>query len=218
MKMCFRWISLLTMIVFLTACHTVPKNNSGTQGEPWLTSPKAFTQAYQSHAQKTKWRYSSKVGVVTPQESNQANMVWVFDNDVVGVKNNVRLFGPLGIGAIKIEFDEQSVQLSDKNGVVHQGNSAEELLLRIVGWPIPVDALRYWIFSLPQPDQKYVYQLDEQQQLVALKQFGWEINYSGYRQYNKGESPLARKMVARKQFSPGQDVKVTLITKSWKNN
>jgi len=204
------------MTIFLAACGSVPKNSEGTQSERWLTNPEFFNQAYQRHSQRSQWRYSSKVGVVTPDESNQANMVWLFDDNVTGAKNNVRLFGPLGIGAIRIEFDERRVQLSDKNGVLHQGNSAEELLGRIVGWPIPVDALEYWLFSLPQPSEKYTYQLNEQQQLIALRQFGWEINYSGYREYYKGETPLARKVVAKKQVSADQDVKVTLITKSWK--
>jgi len=207
--------SLLLMVVLLTACESVPKGKQSTQIESWLTNADFFNQAYQAHSQRTQWRYSSKVGVVTPQESNQANMVWLFDSDAVSA-NNVRLFGPLGIGAIRIEFDEQRVQLSDKNGVLHQGRSAEELLRRIVGWSIPVEALEYWLFSLPQPNQKYVYQLDDQQQLAVLKQFGWEVYYSGYREYYKGEGLLARKIVAKKQVTPEQDVKVTLITKSWK--
>jgi len=204
------------MVFFLTACGLIPKKNTGTQSEKWLTNPQVFKQAYQNHSLKHQWRYSAKVGVVTPNESNQANMVWLFDDNVHSVNNTVRLFGPLGIGSIKIEFDDRSVQLSDKNGVLHQGNSAEELLRRIVGWPIPVDALQYWLFSLPQPKQRYAYKLNDEGQLSALQQYGWEINYSGYREYYKGEAPMARKIVATKQVSQDQNVKVTLITKSWK--
>ena len=215
MKSILHWASLLLMIVLLTACESIPKNKGQAETDVWLTNPEVFNQAYQNHSKRSQWRYSSKVGVVTPQESNQANMVWLFDNNVVST-NNVRLFGPLGIGAIRIEFDDQRVQLSDKNGVLHQGNSAQELLHRIVGWPIPVDALQYWLFSLPQPNQEYRYQLNEDQQLAVLKQFGWEVYYSGYREYYKGEGVLARKIVAKKQVTPEQDVKVTLITKTWK--
>ena len=143
-------------------------------------------------------------------------MVWLYDESDFDSKNNIRLYGPLGIGAIRIEFDERGVQLSDKKGVIHQGSNAEQLLRQIVGWSIPVDALQFWLLSLPQPEQTFKYQLDEQKQLKVLSQFGWRIEYSSYRDYIPGHGQLARKVVATKQVTPQQIVKVTLIAKSWK--
>ncbi len=209
-----RWFGLLMLAVFLSACQT-PKKLVGVGAERWLSNPAVFKDGYQMHSQLSNWRYSAKIGVVTPEESSQANMVWQFD-DSAETNNVVRLFGPLGVGAIKIEFDERGVQLSDKKGILHQGDSAEALLHRIVGWPIPVDALQYWLFSLPQPDQAFEYRLNEQEQLKVLRQFGWVINYSTYRDYHKKGQLLARKIVAKKQVSSEQEVSVTLVTKTWK--
>ena len=216
-KSVFQWACLLLLALFLAACQTPSKVvESGATGK-WLSDAKVFRQGYKEYSSLSQWRYSAKVGVVTPQESNQANMIWQFDNaDSQHANNVVRLFGPLGIGAIKIEFDDKSVQLSDRTGILHKGNSAENLLHRIVGWPIPVDALQYWLFSLPQPEKQFEYQLDEQGQLQVLRQFGWEINYSDYRDYRNNGQLLARKVVAKKQASLDQEVSVTLVTKTWK--
>jgi len=216
MRMFFQWASLSLMVLFLVACQTPSKTIQTEDGETWLTNPSVFAQATLKHAQLTQWRYSAKVGVVTPDSSDQANMVWLYDESDVDSKNNIRLYGPLGIGAIRIEFDERGVQLSDKKGVIHQGSNAEQLLRQIVGWSIPVDALQFWLFSLPQPEQTFKYQLDEQKQLKVLSQFGWRIEYSSYRDYIPGHGQLARKVVATKQVTPQQSVKVTLIAKSWK--
>ena len=214
-KNIFRYF-VLSALFFLVACQT-PKNLNNETAEKWLSNPKIFKQGYQRHSELSQWRYSAKVGVITPNESNQANMIWQFDNsDAVSANHMIRLFGPLGIGAVKIEIGQNSVQLSDRTGVLHQGDSAQELLRRIVGWPIPVDALKYWLFSLPQPGHQYKYKLDEQKQLQALNQFGWNISYSGYRDYLNNDQLLSRKIVAKKQVSPEQAITVTLVTKSWR--
>ena len=226
-KSVFQWACLLSLALFLVACQTPSKViDRGSTGK-WLSDPKVFKSGYKEHSSLSQWRYSAKVGVVTPEESNQANMIWQFESAASQQKNGqqanteqatnvVRLFGPLGIGAIKIEFDDQSVQLSDRTGILHKGNSAENLLHRIVGWPIPVEALQYWLFSLPQPEKQFEYQLDEQGQLQVLRQFGWEIEYSDYRDYRNNAQLLARKIIAKKQSSPDQEVTVTLVTKTWK--
>ena len=221
-KSVFQWACLLSTALLLVACQTPSKVvDSGATGK-WSSDAKVFRQGYKEYSSLSQWRYSAKVGVVTPEESNQANMIWQFDSAASQQENSqqasnvVRLFGPLGIGAIKIEFDDQSVQLSDRTGILHKGSSAENLLHRIVGWPIPVEALQYWLFSLPQPEKQFEYQLDEQGQLQVLRQFGWEIEYSDYRDYRNNAQLLARKIIAKKQASPDQEVTVTLVTKTWK--
>ena len=210
--MTFKWCVALWVVVALSACQTTPKR----QVEPdavWQTQASIFKQRYQNHSDLAQWRYSAKVGVVTSDGAEQANMIWVFDNQR---RNTVRLFGPFGLGAIKIEFNENSVVLSDRKGVLHQGHSAQELLKEIAGLSIPVDALHYWLFSLPLPQKEYDYQLNEEQQLTVLRQLGWVINYSNYRDYFQGDMHLARKIVAKKHMKSGQEVSVTLVAKTWK--
>jgi len=208
-----KWCLVIWLIAMLSACQTPPKQKAPESGQAWQTKSSVFKQAYQDHVNLTQWRYSAKVGVVTNEGAEQANMIWSFDDQG---NNVVRLFGPLGLGAVRIEFNDQTVVLSDRKGVLHQGDNAQQLLEEIVGLSIPIDALHYWLFSLPLPQEKYDYLLDEQQQLGVLRQLGWVIKYSSYRDYPQVNKYLARKIVATKQVTPDQTVSVTLIAKTWK--
>lgn len=209
----FKRFGLFALLLLLSACQTPTKVVGDQARDRWLSNAAPFKLAYKKHQSLAQWQYSAKVGIVTPAESQQANMVWAYTNDG---SNIVRLFGPLGLGAIKIEFDEQGVVLSDRKGELHRGDNAQHLLESIVGWSIPIDALQYWLFSLPLPNQPYQYRVNENRQVSALKQLGWTINYSGYRNYFNEGPFLARKVVAIKQVTPEQMVTVTLITKNWK--
>jgi len=155
------------------------------------------------------WRYAAKVGVTTPALRQVANIVWDYSDQ----SNNIRLFGPLGVGLVKMQFDQYGVQLTDNRGRVHTGVSAEKLISDIAGWPIPIDALSQWLFVLPLDGAGYRYQLDGDGNVALLEQLGWRIEYSDYQSY--GEKFLPRKIVANKPLNENGPVVVKLITKNW---
>jgi len=208
----FKKAWLLIALLSVVGCQSIPSSGDGSIDEGWKSDRAFFNDAYQDHAALSHWRYSAKVGVSTPESKEYANMIWTFDPEQ---NNTVRLYGPLGIGAIKIEYNDQRVTLSDRKGVLHEGYSAERLLEQIVGWTIPVEALHYWVFSLPMPNREYQYQLNDEGQLSTLRQFGWDIDYSNYRDYKDGFAPFSRKVVAKKQVTDEQAVVVTLVTRGW---
>ena len=151
--------------------------------------------------------------MVTKQIQEQANVVW----DYADQTNSVRLFGPLGAGQVKLEFDQYGVQLSDNKGLLHrglaaEGVTAEKLLTDITNLPIPVDALVYWLFVLPAPEFAFTYQLDSQGNVASLQQLGWQISFSDYRDY--AGNLLPRRLTAIRD-DVEQAVTVKLITKNW---
>lgn len=219
---------MVSAVFILSACQSVPlepfvKDDSGAT---WLDDPAYFASRDNEIQQQPSWRYSAKVGLTAPQLKEQANLLWEFADQT----NNIRLFGPLGVGAIKLQFDDHGVVLSDNKGRSYQGGNAEELLTRIAGWPIPIDALSSWIFVSPQKGSVFRYVLDENQRVKLLEQLGWRIEYSDYREY--AGSFMPRKVVATKRLpvkrnalskranTPGDGVSnkiiVKLITKGWK--
>ncbi len=219
MNVFFRLFLVAVVMLFVTGCQTLPQAPASDGGPVWLDKPNFFAERSLQVERRTSWRYSAKVGVNTPQVKEQANLVWEFRDQ----SNSIRLFGPLGIGAVKLEFDDYGVVLSDNKGLLHRGDSAEELLTRIVGWPIPVDALRSWVFVLPAKEAAFRYSLDDDQRVQFIEQLGWLIEYSAYKDYGGGFMP--RKIVATKQLSNGasrdaqstttNQLVVKLVTKSW---
>jgi len=206
---------LLVLLFFISACEHSGSRRA-EQSSDWLSDAHYFEHRQSAYNSLVKWQYSAKVGVKGKDINQQVNLVWSYSDRV----NNVRLYGPLGIGQIKIEFDEHSVQLSDSKGVLHQGLSsegqnAEQLLTQITNLPIPIDALSYWLFALPTPEHAFRYQLNEQGDVSVIDQLGWQIDYSGYRDYNGRLLP--RKLTAKRERDNfRQDtITVKLITKAW---
>lgn len=196
----------------LSACqHSAVLKPSVVDDAQWKDDPSVFMQRQTMLSELNSWKYSAKVGITRQKVREQANLAWRFNDQT----NHVRLFGPFGAGQVKIDFDQYGVQLSDNRGVLHRGNSAEELLSRIVGWPIPVNALAHWLFVVPAPDGLFQYTLNESGQISALRQHGWEIQFEDYRDY--AGTTLPRKLIATKQNGVNEqdDVVVKLISKAW---
>jgi outer membrane lipoprotein LolB len=55
-----------------------------------------------------------------------------------------------------------------------------ELVLKEVGWKVPVEALTWWIKGLAQPDDWETRALDENGRLKKLRQFGWDVDFASY--------------------------------------
>ncbi len=211
----YRLCLIVLFAVFTTACHTLPEPRVEEPEAEWLDDEAYFLPRIDFIDQQATWRYSAKVSISSPEVREQANLVWEYRDQA----NEVRLFGPLGVGAIKLEFDEYGVVLSDNKGLLHRGDSAEQLLTQIVGWPIPIDALSSWIFVMPATQSSFRYQLNEDNRIKRLEQLGWSIEYSAYKYY--GDQLMPRKIVATRTLPIGSDdqgnkqVVVKLITKSW---
>jgi outer membrane lipoprotein LolB len=197
-----RFVTSLILLVMLTACQTLPNDPSAETESGWRSSADFFVERRQYTNSLNSWRYSAKVGLSTPDLNEQANLIWEFEDQ----SNSLRLFGPLGVGTIKLQFDQSGVVLSDNKGLLHRGNNAEQLLTRIVGWPIPIEALSSWMFVLPAIGSPYRYRLNQDQQIERLEQLGWLIQYSDYRDY-QGQL-LPRKIIASKNLLPDKKVPV----------
>lgn len=214
---------LLTAIVLflVSACQTRPPSVDQNSDFVWRTDPAYFSDEINKLSAQASWRYSAKVGLSTPTLKEQANLDWEFEDKT----NNIRLSGPLGIGTVRLLFNKDGgATLIDNKGVKHQGRDAEELLLSIVGWQIPINALNDWVQLVPASGSSFRYALDQDQQLAKLEQLGWQIEYSQYRLY--GDRLMPRRIVARKFWhretmgykpsgSSENQVVVKLITKGW---
>ncbi len=209
------------LCLLLAACQTRPELTSPRAG--WLSNAQAFAERQAWLEQQTAWKLRAKIAVKTPELREAANIVW----HVQGDKNTLRLFGPLGVGAIRIEFDASGVILVDNKGREYRGNTAQQLLSDITGWPIPVDALAHWLFMVPAPETVFQYQLapnssSNDLKLTALEQQGWLISYDKHVQFEPEAPSMARKIVATKNLSTRDNTanetrqaEVRLILKSW---
>lgn len=120
----------------------------------------------------------------------------------------IRLYGPLGQGALELTGTPAGVFLQRSNGQVSQARDPDILLYQETGWQLPVSGLRYWVRGRVQPQLEYSLRRDEQGRPVELQQAGWDIRYTDF--FDNAATILPRRI----QLVNG-DIRVKLIIDQW---
>ena len=95
----------------------------------------------------SEWAFKGRIAVKAGDEGFNGKFNWTQSgNDFVATVG-----GPLGIGSVKIEGDERTVVLTDKDGAKTVLVDAESELYYRYGWTIPIASLRYWALGIPDP-------------------------------------------------------------------
>ena len=122
------------------------------------------------------WEFSGRIGIVAGDEGFNASLRWAQD----GGDFEATVSGPLGIGTVRLEGDEQRARLTDNDGNVTTLENAEEDLYRRYGWTIPVRSLRFWALGIPDPALPAETRFDAEGLLVTLQQGGWTVSITRY--------------------------------------
>lgn len=114
----------------------------------------------------------------------RADLSW----DQQGEHFEVRLSGPLGVGALLLSGAPDAMTIRTKDGIA-QTRDASDFMLHQLGWSLPVSQLRYWVLGLPAPGETPTLVINDQGRAVNLKQDGWQIDYAEYQTFNNIELP-----------------------------
>lgn len=146
------------------------------------------------------------VGLRSSQVNQQGNINWQqFDRNTY----QVRLFGPLGTGAVELNVQPGLASLkTNKSPQPITNPNPQALLARETGWVLPVDSLFYWIRGLANPKLSATKTYDAQGNLLTLNQEGWQVNYMRFITI-KGLN-LPEQIVMTQQ-----DTRIKLVIKSW---
>jgi outer membrane lipoprotein LolB len=141
------------------------------------------------------WEIHARAAIFVKQEVYQVGINWRRDIDLFVIV----IEAPFGQGVFRIESNLQSngappIKLSMPDGQVYFDDSAEALLIKVLGWSIPVEGLKSWIKGLPLADTDYSFDLQADGRLKSLRQDGWRVNYLEYFDNNNEDRGLPRKM------------------------
>ncbi|MDB5986831.1 MAG: lolB [Nevskia sp.] len=100
----------------------------------------------------------------------------------------VRVSGPLGVGALLLSGEPNAVSIRTKDGVLQTADPSA-FMRQQLGWSLPVPQLRYWVLGLPAPGSTPSLILDAHGRAAALKQDGWSVEYTEYQTVDPLELP-----------------------------
>ncbi len=175
-------IVLVIAALALAACSSPGTINGSPQGE--------------------HWQLQGRIGLWLDDRQESGNIDWrqCGDNSA-----QLRISGPLGVGGFEIRSNKNGAELQQGDATFHAG-SIEELAYQ-AGWPVPVQALQYWVRGKAAPGAPLRGELDQAGRLKALEQYGWQIRYLDY--FNSAEK-LPTKIEATKDQQ-----RIKLIIRNW---
>ncbi|MEO0368663.1 MAG: lipoprotein insertase outer membrane protein LolB [Pseudomonadota bacterium] len=208
-------ILLVACCLVLTACQSLPEILDDDSQTGWLRQPDAFADRQNDLAGYSVWEYRAKGAITADNKSEQINILWQYADQ----GHAIRMFGPLGMGNVLVQYDEYSVRISDNKGLRYQGRDVSDLLQEVTGLVLPIGALEYWLFAVPDPDAVFEYKLASNEsgdtsRISDLRQLGWTLEFEDYREWRQ-DLLLPRKITARKDDPELGLIKIKLIAKNW---
>lgn len=151
------------------------------------------------------WELRGRVNVRYEGESYTSRINWQQARDDYAI----RLWGTFNAGNTRITGKPGSVTL-ETDGRVSKARTPEKLILRELGYELPVSSLNYWIKGLPAPRPRAQLTFNEFNHLAQIEQDGWLINYPDPRQYANISLPR-RIEVSRSE----EDIRLVFVGLNW---
>ena len=181
----YPFIFLLTVLVLpqLTGCTSI--NNRATQQYPLSTESLSLSNL-------DHWELSAKLGIRTPQKAQSVSLKW----QQFASNYSIKLQGPMGFGSATIDGNQQ--QATIKQGSKSLTGNPDNLAAELLGAPLSIDALNWWIRGLASPNRPTASNrvIQENGRLGNLEQNGWQLQFSGYSK--NGAYMLPKKISGRR--------------------
>lgn len=155
-------------------------------------------------ARADDWELSGRIGVKTRDDGFNGKLRWRQDGETF----TATVGGPLGIGTVRIEGDDDRVIVTDNDGKRTVLADIERDLYVRYGWTIPVDSLRYWALGIPDPAIPAAAELNEEGRLARLEQRDWVVSISHYREGAGAWMPF-------RLSAENHDTRVRIVIDDW---
>ena len=165
-----RWLWPVLIVLVLGACTGVPTKT------PEVGNETAFQDRMESIGSIDEWQLRGKISLDDGDRGGSGKLQWMVNPD----NSTIDFHGAMGRGAWHLEIEPDLAVLTEANGSMYQAASVDALIRQQMGWPVPVEALKWWVRGLAAPGSFKDKQLDAQGLLIKLEQFGWQIEFNRY--------------------------------------
>jgi outer membrane lipoprotein LolB len=157
--------------VFFSGCATVGTHTHKNAVSTIVTEPIADL----ADAASPDFGLIGRVSVKGGKESFSGGVQWRHN----GRGDEILLLSPLGQTLAQIQHTPDGVYLTTSEHKRYYAADAESLTEQALGWRLPLMGLQYWVQGLNSPATGSSIDLDMDGSVVAIRQDGWEIDYSG---------------------------------------
>jgi outer membrane lipoprotein LolB len=163
-------VAAAILIFTLSACTTVPREPAGQ------TSLASFQARSGQLGGIGSWGLAGKISLDDGDQGGSGKLRW----EVEPGFSELDFHGALGRGAWHLLVGPGLARLQLADGTEQTAPGVGELIRDQIGWPVPLDALQWWVRGLAAPGPVENRTLDAQGLLISLRQFGWSVEYNRY--------------------------------------
>jgi outer membrane lipoprotein LolB len=183
----------------IASCATTPPDYTGN---PDLSATSIHSQL----SQVNDWSLFGKIGFRDKDGSYTAAINnWRQTNQdyVIDLSSTF-----LGLGAVRIHGSPSYVTVEESGEEPASSEYPNEILHSILGVPLPVAKLRYWMKGIPAPNSSAETVKNDLGLNQEIRQDGWQIKLSRYQNINTLPLPGLIKLEQN-------DIRISLAIKSW---
>lgn len=170
----------LSIVFVLSACSGVAVK------EPVAGDKLIYQQRADEISEIAEWGFSGKISLDDGDQGGSGRLKW----DVLADKSELGFHGALGRGAWNLYIEPGRALLKEANGEQQTATAVNDLIQERIGWPLPVDALQWWVRGLAAPGVVNAEQFDPEGLLLHLSQFGWSIDLNRYKSFSGLSLPV----------------------------
>lgn len=122
----------------------------------------------------TSYNIDGRFSIINHQKDYYGNFNWQHESDF----DSLSLMSPLGNAVAKITV-ESSVAILETSDGKYSGTDLDELLIRQLGFTLPVSYLHYWVQGIPLPNYPVESSLSS-----GFSQLNWNIEYLRWQDVN----------------------------------
>ena len=193
-----RHLCLVFLFFSLSACTAVSIK------EPGPGNKLAYTQRADKLIATGEWGLLGKISLDDGDQGGSGTLQW----DVKPGFSELDFHGALGRGAWHLQIGPEVALLKMADGTEQIAAGVNDLIQDRVGWPIPLEALQWWVRGLSAPGVIENETLGSDGLLIGLKQFGWRVDFDRYDAF--GDVMLPVRMEATQD-----SYRVKLAIKRW---
>ncbi len=194
-----RFILTSSLLLLVTACTPF------WQTKPVTPAETLWQQRATELRQLDEWSFRGRSLIQQDKEGWNVGVSWQQNKD----NFNIRLSGPFAQGGVELIGDSQQVEMLTSEGDRYTAETPEQLLEDVLGWQLPVSALRDWVRGLPyQGEPVTLREIDDKGHLLAITQAGWQVEFLRY-------VPFAGQQIPDKVFIKRDDLSVRLVISGW---
>ena len=143
----------------------------------WRTAGKIVLRPFHAKVEAAAQRGR---GSPPPHGGGTARLRWMQR----GAAAQLELSGPMGAKPVIVESDGHGGGRVFRDGAWTSLPAGRQTLERVLGWPLPLEYLPWWLRGLPAPMNDTELRIRDAH-LAQLRQGGWILDYGDFRRYGE---------------------------------